>query len=31
MAKHKIVILPGDGIGAIVMKEALRVLGSLRI
>ncbi len=28
MAKHKIVILPGDGIGAIVMKEALRVLGA---
>lgn len=26
MAKYKIVILPGDGIGAVVMKEALRVL-----
>ncbi|HLP74262.1 MAG TPA: isocitrate/isopropylmalate family dehydrogenase [Bacteroidales bacterium] len=26
MAKHKIVVLPGDGIGAIVMKEAIRVL-----
>ena len=26
MAKHKIVVLPGDGIGSIVMKEALRVL-----
>lgn len=26
MAKRKIIILPGDGIGAIVMKEALRVL-----
>jgi isocitrate/isopropylmalate dehydrogenase len=26
MAKHKIVILPGDGIGKIVMNEALRVL-----
>lgn len=26
MAKHKIVVLPGDGIGTIVMKEAIRVL-----
>jgi 3-isopropylmalate dehydrogenase len=26
MAKHNIVVLPGDGIGSIVMKEALRVL-----
>jgi len=29
MAKHKIVILPGDGIGQIVINEALRVLDAL--
>ena len=29
MSKHKIVILPGDGIGAVVLGEALRVLDSV--
>ncbi|HEX2969319.1 MAG TPA: isocitrate/isopropylmalate family dehydrogenase [Bacteroidales bacterium] len=30
MSKYNIVILPGDGIGAIVMKEALRVLDAVK-
>ncbi len=29
MAKHKIVALPGDGIGQIVLKEAIRVLDAV--
>src|SRR5512133_2081238 len=28
MAKHNLVVLPGDGIGAIVMQEAIRVLNA---
>jgi len=29
MAKNKIVIMPGDGIGKVVLPEALRVLGAV--